>query len=100
MKASTLAAAMICCGDYRQHPAVGGAGCGHAHGDVSGWVLGRCLQTPPFSYRVDIVRNSEGRMYIGLSEDVAKWVANHNSGVSTWTKHRGPRELIWQIAPH
>jgi predicted GIY-YIG superfamily endonuclease len=49
---------------------------------------------------VHIVRNSEGRMYIGLSEDVAKRVADHNSGVSTWTEHRGPRELIWQIAQH
>jgi predicted GIY-YIG superfamily endonuclease len=47
-------------------------------------------------YCVYIVRNSEGRIYIGLSEDVVKRVADHNDGVSTWTKHRGPWELIWQ----
>ncbi|WP_050025475.1 GIY-YIG nuclease family protein [Verrucomicrobium sp. BvORR034] len=50
-------------------------------------------------YRVYIVRNSEGRLYIGLSEDVIVRLADHNSGVSKWTKHRGPWELIWQSAP-
>ncbi|WP_265592726.1 GIY-YIG nuclease family protein [Verrucomicrobium sp. BvORR034] len=32
-----------------------------------------------------IVRNSEGRLYIGLSEDVIVRLADHNSGVSKWT---------------
>jgi predicted GIY-YIG superfamily endonuclease len=42
-------------------------------------------------YRVYIVRNSEGRIYIGLSEDVVNRVADHNEGVSkctSWVRGR------------
>ena len=47
------------------------------------------------SYKVYIIRNGEGRLYIGMSEDVVKRLTDHNMGVSTWTKHRGPWELVW-----
>jgi predicted GIY-YIG superfamily endonuclease len=47
-------------------------------------------------YRVYILRNPAGRLYIGLSEDVGVRVSQHNSGISKWTKSRGPWELIWQ----
>ena len=46
-----------------------------------------------------IIRNNAGRLYIGMSEDVLTRVVDHNSGVSRWTKHRGPWELIWQSEP-
>jgi len=45
---------------------------------------------------VYVIQNSEGRFYIGLSEDVEKRLLDHNTGVSKWTKHRGPWSLVWQ----
>lgn len=50
-------------------------------------------------YQVYIIRNNAGRLYIGMSEDVIARLTDHNSGVSRWTKHRGPWELIWQSEP-
>jgi putative endonuclease len=47
------------------------------------------------SYQVYVIQNAEGRFYIGLSEDIALRLDQHNSGVSKWTKHRGPWSLIW-----
>jgi hypothetical protein len=41
-------------------------------------------------YCVYVIQNPDGRFYIGMSEDVATRVVQHNSGVSKWTKHRGP----------
>ena len=46
-------------------------------------------------YRVYVIENPQGRKYIGLSEDVQVRLNDHNSGVSTWTKYRGPWRLIW-----
>jgi putative endonuclease len=46
-------------------------------------------------YRVYVIENSEGRRYIGLSEDVRHRLEDHNSGVSRWTKYRGPWVLLW-----
>ena len=50
----------------------------------------------PATYRVYILRNREGKFYIGLTEDVAQRVEQHNSGKSRWTKTRGPWTLAWQ----
>ncbi len=47
------------------------------------------------NYRVYVIQNPEGRHHIGLSEDVEKRLNDHNSGVSTWTRHRGPWLLVW-----
>ncbi len=47
-------------------------------------------------YRVYILRNPLGRHYIGLSDDVSRRVQQHNDGVSTWTRSRGPWTLVWQ----
>jgi putative endonuclease len=47
------------------------------------------------SYRVYVLRNAEGRRYIGLSEDVFTRLAQHNAGVSKWTRGRGPWTLEW-----
>jgi len=50
----------------------------------------------PAIYRVYVLENREGRFYIGLSDDVARRVEQHNSGESCWTKGRGPWMIIWQ----
>ena len=49
-------------------------------------------------YRVYVLRNREGRFYVGLSDDIEKRHAQHNSGGSRWTKTRGPWTLAWQSA--
>jgi putative endonuclease len=49
----------------------------------------------PMLYRVYVLRNSTGKFYIGLSEDVTRRLADHITGVSTWTKHKGPWSLVW-----
>ncbi|MCD6050439.1 MAG: catalytic domain protein [Verrucomicrobia bacterium] len=46
-------------------------------------------------YQVYVIQNAEGRFYIGLSEDVAQRLSDHNRGVSKWTKSRGPWRLVW-----
>ena len=47
-------------------------------------------------YQVYILRNQAGRNYIGLSENVARRLAQHNSGQSRWTRNRGPWQLCWE----
>ncbi len=46
-------------------------------------------------YRVYILRNTEGRRYIGVSSDVAVRLDQHNQGLSKWTKGKGPWTLEW-----
>jgi len=46
-------------------------------------------------YQVFVVQNDEGRFYIGFSEDVSRCLEDHNTGVSKWTKYRGPWRLVW-----
>jgi putative endonuclease len=46
-------------------------------------------------YRVYVIRNTAGRFYIGLSENVSIRLEQHNQGISKWTRHRGPWSLIW-----
>jgi putative endonuclease len=52
-------------------------------------------QSSPAAGSVPTVENSTGQKYIGLSEDVQTRLTDHNSGVSKWTKNRGPWRLIW-----
>ena len=42
-----------------------------------------------------VIQNSEGKFYIGISENVEIRVAQHNDGVSKWTKGKGPWALRW-----
>ncbi len=49
-------------------------------------------------YRVYVIQNPQSRYYIGLSDDVPRRVDDHNAGVSTWTRDRGPWSLVWQSA--
>lgn len=41
-------------------------------------------------HRVYILRNTEGRRYIGVSSDVAVRLDQHNQGLSEWTKGEVP----------
>ncbi len=50
-------------------------------------------------YQVYVIANADGRRYIGLSDDVARRVEQHNDGTSTWTRHRGPWALEWTSRP-
>jgi len=50
----------------------------------------------PTIYRVYVLQNDEGKFYIGLSDNVTRRVAQHNSGQSRWTKERGPWTIVWQ----
>ncbi|MFZ4681008.1 MAG: GIY-YIG nuclease family protein [Terrimicrobiaceae bacterium] len=47
------------------------------------------------TYKVYIIKNPIGKLYIGLSENVAVRVRQHNEGQSRWTKNKGPWSLIW-----
>jgi putative endonuclease len=47
------------------------------------------------NYQVYVLQNLAGRFYIGLSEDVEVRLQEHNSGVSRWTKGKGPWSLVW-----
>ena len=51
------------------------------------------------NYRVYVLRNGAGCRYIGISEDVSKRLAQHNSGTSQWTSRRGPWKLEWTSGP-
>jgi len=48
------------------------------------------------AYRVYVIQNREGKFYIGVSDDAARRVEQHNSGQSRWTKGRGPWTIVWQ----
>ena len=50
----------------------------------------------PAIYRVYILQNRERTFYIGLTDDVARRVEQHNAGESRWTKGRGPWRILWQ----
>ena len=50
-------------------------------------------------YQVYTLLNPEGRRYIGVTEDVERRLAQHNQGVSKWTKGRGPWRLEWTSTP-
>jgi putative endonuclease len=48
------------------------------------------------AYRVYVLENPTGRHYIGLSENVAKRLTQHNMGESKWTAKYGPWKRVWQ----
>jgi predicted GIY-YIG superfamily endonuclease len=37
--------------------------------------------------------------YIGLSENPAARLIQHYTGVSRWTRNRGPWKLVWESRP-
>jgi putative endonuclease len=50
-------------------------------------------------YWVYVLRNLSGKFYIGLTDDLQRRLADHNTGSSKWTKKYGPWELVWQKGP-
>jgi len=48
------------------------------------------------AYRVYVIQNRTGKFYIGLSSDLERRIEQHNTGVSKWTRDKGPWRLIWQ----
>ena len=59
----------------------------------------RCSSGNPSStnavYRVYVIQDPEGKFYVGFSEDVEKRLNQHNTGISKWTRKRGPWTLRW-----
>ena len=53
-------------------------------------------QTPEKAYRVYVLQSAEEKHYIGLSENPAARLIQHNSGVSQWTRGRGPWRIVWE----
>jgi predicted GIY-YIG superfamily endonuclease len=47
------------------------------------------------NYKVYVIQNPAGKRYIGISDDVNRRLLDHNSGVSQWTKGKGPWSLVW-----
>jgi len=50
-------------------------------------------------YCVYVLRNEEGRHYIGLSEDPGRRLLQHNAGLSKWTRPHRPWKMVWQKGP-
>ena len=46
-------------------------------------------------YRVYVLQNAAGKFYIGVTVDLPRRTAQHNAGVSKWTKGKGPWLLRW-----
>ena len=51
------------------------------------------------AYRFYVLRNAEGRRYIGVTDDVNRRCDQHNQGVSKWTRGKGPWDLEWTSTP-
>ena len=49
-------------------------------------------------YAYILKSKKSGRLYTGYTEDLRKRLKEHNRGESTYTKHRGPYELIYYEA--
>jgi putative endonuclease len=45
-------------------------------------------------YFVYVLRNAEGRLYVGFTTDLERRVRQHQEGEGGWTHSRGPWELI------
>jgi predicted GIY-YIG superfamily endonuclease len=47
-------------------------------------------------YQVYVLRNLQGRHYIGLTGNVVRRLDQHNAGASKWTAKHGPWALVWE----
>jgi putative endonuclease len=50
-------------------------------------------------YQVYVLNNSTGQKYIGLSQNPQARLLQHNSGISRWTKGKGPWTVVWISNP-
>lgn len=46
-------------------------------------------------FTVYVLKNNEGKLYKGVTEDLEKRVSYHNQGLSKWTRNRGPWNLVY-----
>ena len=46
-------------------------------------------------YQAYILINEVGRTYIGVSADLGARLVQHNTGLSKWTRGKGPWALTW-----
>ena len=46
-------------------------------------------------YFVYVLKNPEGRLYIGFTNDLERRVCQHQEGKGGWTRGRGPWELAY-----
>ena len=46
-------------------------------------------------YFVYVLRNPEGRRYVGQTEDLKRRLMDHQTGLGHYTKNRGPWELVY-----
>ena len=51
-------------------------------------------------YFVYVLRNRDGRLYIGFTTDLDTRVRQHQAGDGGWTHTRGPWELVYQEVFH
>ena len=49
-------------------------------------------------YTYLIQNSSRPRLYTGVTSDLRKRLKQHNEGLSTWTKSRGPWKLVYYEA--
>lgn len=54
--------------------------------------------TPSFTYVYVLRSKKSGTFYTGCTSDLRKRLAEHNDGKSTYTKNRGPFELMYYEA--
>ena len=50
----------------------------------------------PTLYQVYVLQNSEGRFYVGLTENIQTRLAQHNAGESKWTAKYRPWSVVWK----
>ena len=46
-------------------------------------------------FYVYVIQNRKGLTYVGSTENLTKRLHNHNENLSTFTKLKGPWELVW-----
>jgi putative endonuclease len=44
---------------------------------------------------VYVLHNPDGKLYIGISDNVEHRLHQHNAGQSKWTKRKGPWQIVW-----
>jgi putative endonuclease len=49
-------------------------------------------------YYVYVIKNRAGKWYTGSTGDLRKRLREHEQGKSTWTKEKGPWEIIYYEA--
>ncbi len=47
-------------------------------------------------YFVYVLRNPEGRLYIGSTADLERRLFEHQHGLAHWTSSRGPWQLLYR----